>query len=172
MDVFGCCSHYQKCSDVGKCLFLDNDDYAGCQYGKNLLAGRNFYNQVIPVSTKSGKDRYTNYRLYLECYDRQFNVGRMGGNGWTYPLEQEHHARLQAYFKNSNIPYCTEKNAEKCIMIGTEEEPAKSKVEFQIEDCEEKFVIANYNACLIQLKHATGILNSLIKRGIKANIVK
>jgi hypothetical protein len=172
LDVFGCCSHYQECSDVGKCLFPNNDDYAGCQYGKNLMAGRNFYKQVISVTTKSGKDRYTNYRLYLECYERQFNVGRMGGNGWTYPLEKEQHEILQVCFENSNIPYSENKKDEKCLMVGTEEEPAKSKVTFQVEGCEEKFVIANYNACLIQLKHATGILNSLAKRGIKANIVK
>jgi len=41
-ETFGCCSSYQECSDAGKCIHND-DEYAGCQYRKNLEKGHNFY---------------------------------------------------------------------------------------------------------------------------------
>lgn len=43
-EVFGCCSSYANCSDVGYCIRTD-DFYQGCQYRKNLEAGHNFYNK-------------------------------------------------------------------------------------------------------------------------------
>ncbi len=40
---FGCCNDFVRCSDARKCLKSDNPDYKGCQYRKNLEAGRIFY---------------------------------------------------------------------------------------------------------------------------------
>lgn len=42
-ESFGCCNFFRTCSDEGHCLFEDNLDYLGCDYRKNLEAGRVFY---------------------------------------------------------------------------------------------------------------------------------
>ena len=41
--VFGCCGAYKDCSIAGRCIHGAETDYAGCQYRKNLEAGRIFY---------------------------------------------------------------------------------------------------------------------------------
>lgn len=42
-DKFGCCHLFTECSDACKCLHRDNDYAKGCEYRKNLEAGRIFY---------------------------------------------------------------------------------------------------------------------------------
>lgn len=190
MESFDCCSHYVGCSEKGSCLFIGDDDYKGCYYAKHLRNGRNFYSthkaenantvelqkiveeKKLDMNEKKiiSRDRYKDYRIYLECYDRQFNVGRLGGNGWTYPLEADEFEIIHNLFKELQIPFSTEKVDSKCIMIGTLEEPAISRVLFEIDGNESKFSIANYNASFIQQKHANGIKNSLEKRGLKGKI--
>ena len=41
--AFGCCNDFIRCSDALKCLKAKDPDYIGCQYRKNLEAGRIFY---------------------------------------------------------------------------------------------------------------------------------
>lgn len=43
VETFGCCSRYIECSDNKKCLCNDLIFRLGCQYKKNLEAGRIFY---------------------------------------------------------------------------------------------------------------------------------
>lgn len=40
---FGCCNDFILCSDARRCLKAKDPDYNGCQYRKNLEAGRIFY---------------------------------------------------------------------------------------------------------------------------------
>jgi len=40
---FGCCSHYEECSDVRKCIHPDQKMPLGCAYRKNLKMGKIFY---------------------------------------------------------------------------------------------------------------------------------
>ena len=42
-EKFGCCHAFKECSNKGECLFQDDRFYNGCEYRKNLEAGRNFY---------------------------------------------------------------------------------------------------------------------------------
>lgn len=42
-DTFACCNDHVRCSDAGFCLKLNNRDYWGCIYRKNLEEGRIFY---------------------------------------------------------------------------------------------------------------------------------
>lgn len=41
--TFGCCSRYEKCSDVGKCIHPDPVFALGCAYRNNLDDGKVFY---------------------------------------------------------------------------------------------------------------------------------
>lgn len=41
--AFGCCNDFILCSDARQCLKAKDPDYIGCQYRKNLEAGRIFY---------------------------------------------------------------------------------------------------------------------------------
>ena len=40
---FSCCSHYQECSEAGRCVSKNQDFAVGCYYKRNLMTGRNFY---------------------------------------------------------------------------------------------------------------------------------
>lgn len=42
-EPFGCCNDFIRCSDALRCLHLDNPEYVGCAYRKNLEAGKIFY---------------------------------------------------------------------------------------------------------------------------------
>lgn len=42
-EQFGCCSRYEKCSDVKKCINPDQLRARGCMYRANLLNNRIFY---------------------------------------------------------------------------------------------------------------------------------
>ena len=42
-EPFGCCNDHVRRSDAGRCLHLDDEEYWGCCYRKNLEAGRIFY---------------------------------------------------------------------------------------------------------------------------------
>ncbi|MCI5545371.1 MAG: hypothetical protein MR399_00270 [Clostridiales bacterium] len=44
-EPFGCCNDHVRCSDAGHCLHLDDEEYWGCYYRKNLEAGRIFYGE-------------------------------------------------------------------------------------------------------------------------------
>lgn len=58
---FGCCSSFNRCSDLGHCLYSsDHDFYTKCLYNKNLLQGRIFYGrhknypkQIIETSSSA-----------------------------------------------------------------------------------------------------------------------
>lgn len=43
VDNYGCCSRFVECSDALKCINPDKKLSKGCQYRKNLEAGRIFY---------------------------------------------------------------------------------------------------------------------------------
>ena len=43
VESFGCCNDFVRCSDARQCLKANDPDYRGCQYRKNLEAGRIFY---------------------------------------------------------------------------------------------------------------------------------
>lgn len=42
-EKFACCHAFRECSNKGECLFPDDRFFNGCEYRKNLEAGRNFY---------------------------------------------------------------------------------------------------------------------------------
>ena len=48
VDSFGCCGHYEECSNAKRCIMadVDKDFYRGCQYRKNLENGNIFYGKV------------------------------------------------------------------------------------------------------------------------------
>jgi hypothetical protein len=75
-EAFGCCSSYQECSDTGKCLHK-NDEYSGCQYRKNLEAGRNFY--------------------------QQYTVCIKSNSWWSYPAKPERAARVYSLLQLAGV---------------------------------------------------------------------
>lgn len=164
LETFGCCSHYQKCSDSGECIFSGNVDYLGCYYSKNLKAGRNFY------STKPVVSRWTEQKLFLDCYDRNFKIGHRGSNGLSYPLKEDEYNLLLEKLPALEVPVLTESENNKCIMEGTEQEPANSKVVFSVPEIEQEFVIGNYNQCYILPRYSEGIVKALQKKGIIARV--
>lgn len=42
-EEFGCCNDFMKCSDAKECLYPQDRFFNGCQYRRNLEAGKIFY---------------------------------------------------------------------------------------------------------------------------------
>ena len=188
MENFDCCSHYVECSDKGICLFSGDEDYAGCSYNKNLRKGIIFYGtrkgQYIPqcnenvdsiiiepakLSETTQKFARQAEKIFIDCYNKNFKVNRLGGNGFSYPLTDDELTLIVTAFENK-VPFCHETTEDKCIMEGNNQEPANSRVIFSIEGYKQEFVISNYNACLILKRYSDGIARALITKGIKANV--
>lgn len=199
IEAFGCCSHYMMCSEKESCLFPEDEFYTACMYRKNLEAGRIFYgskknkkteiplpdNKVIinlqnpertgKISEQTGKVperfRKNQERIYLDCYDRNFNVGHISGKDLTYQLTEQELEFLKETFTNIGIPFTCKCDENKCVLEGTKEEPANARVTFNIQDNEQKFVIANFNGgCLILKRYADGIAKALKAKGIDAKV--
>lgn len=45
VESFGCCNDFVRCSDAGHCLRMDDWEYVGCAYRRNLDKGRIFYGE-------------------------------------------------------------------------------------------------------------------------------
>lgn len=186
------------CSEQESCLFPDDEFYKACMYRKNLEAGRIFYgskareknkipvpenkvilnlqnperNDQVPEETVKIPERFrkNQERIYLDCYQRHFNVGHLSGKDLTYPLTEQEAKLLQETFRELEIPYVCQADENKCILEGTKEEPANARVSFCIQGSEQKFVIANFNSCLILKRYADGIAKALKAKGIEANV--
>lgn len=60
---FGCCSKYQQCSDIGKCVHEDLLYSSACEYRRNLEAGHNFY--IKPTQNNEVPDS----SIEIDCFE-------------------------------------------------------------------------------------------------------
>lgn len=196
---FGCCSEYIKCSDEMKCTRIGNPEYIGCAYKVNLENGRIFYgknagkvinivrDEIAPKEIETVTNQQKNIieneiyerfaekdRLYIECYDRYFHVGHIGGNGFTYSLENDEMETLIKLFIDNQIPHKklkkTQLEEDMCIMESDPESTNTYRVVISIPGFEQKFSIANFNSCGLIKKYVQGICKALTNKGIKAEI--
>jgi hypothetical protein len=196
---FGCCGDYIKCSDEMKCTRIGNPEYVGCLYKVNLENGRIFYgknagkiinivhdeispqkveiviNQQNTIIKNETYERFAEKdRLFLECYDRYFHVGHLGGNGFTYSLEKVEMETLIKLFTDNQIPHKklkkTQLEESKCIMESDPESTNTYRVVISIPEFEQKFSIANFNSCGLIKKYVQGICKALTNKGIKSEI--
>jgi hypothetical protein len=165
METFGCCSHFKECSQEEVCMYPFDLDYEGCIYAKNLAIGKNFY-----ANKNKKKEFPREKRIFLDCFDRNFKIGRRGSNGFSYPLTDEEYYIVNTAFKDNEIPHKEEMDICKCVMEGDEMEPANSKVVFTLLGCDKEFVIGNFNQCLILKRYSDGIERALISKGISARV--
>lgn len=84
-EVFGCCSSYQECSDINRCLYNENPEYSGCQYRKNLEAGRIFYGKRAGEALS------------------QFHISVRGSNWWSYPAKPEQEKEALRILRSAGI---------------------------------------------------------------------
>ena len=47
--MFGCCSSYQKCSELKHCIHEGIPDYQDCGYNRNLKAGKIYYRKGVRI---------------------------------------------------------------------------------------------------------------------------
>jgi hypothetical protein len=67
------------------------------------MNGRNFYKVKEKVITHP---RFIEVKkIYIDCYARNFNVGRLGKNGLTYSLDIEEVNFLESEFSKRMIPF-------------------------------------------------------------------
>jgi hypothetical protein len=171
--MFGCCSRYLKCSDAGKCIEPDGIETAACQYNKNLQAGRIFYgpratrNQIPRIAEKPIEIKLE--KIYIDCYERNFNVGRLTKQGFTTTLADDIQTILVT-FESLQVPFVRQAEENKCIMEGNPQEPANCRVNFKLSNNEQIYVIANFNSCYIKKRYADGICKALLKKGIDAKV--
>lgn len=63
-NAFGCCNDHVRCSDAGYCLHLNEKEYWGCGYRKNLEAGRIFYGKNAKTNDKEVKQVKNRYIVF------------------------------------------------------------------------------------------------------------
>lgn len=165
MEAFACCSHYIECSNKLKCLFED-DDHEGCAYKKNLENGKNYYRTIIDFP-KIKPAVLQMDKIFIDCYERNFKIGRIDKRGLTFSLESDEIEIIHKVFTSLNIPIVQEANDEKCILEGDEIEPANSRLLFKIEGGNQIFSIGNYNGMSMLKRYADGIYKAMLKKGIK-----
>jgi hypothetical protein len=134
-------------------------------YNKNLLSGKNFYSKKIIPAIAPKRDK-----IFIDCYERNFKVGRLGKNGFTYPLDNSEIELIAETFEKNKVPYSFVNEDSKCIMEGEAQEPANSRVVFKVPGNEQEFVIANYNACYILKRYAAGVVKAMLAKGIEAKL--
>lgn len=55
-ETFACCNDFKRCSAVDTCIHQKEIFYNGCQYRRNLEAGRNFYKASLSVEDSNAFD--------------------------------------------------------------------------------------------------------------------
>jgi hypothetical protein len=109
--------------------------------------------------------------IFLDCFERNFKVGRMGKTGLSYPLTDEEYQIVRTLFDDSAVPFVDmDPKQSKCIREGDEQEPANTKVTFKVPGNEQEFIIGNYDQCLILKRYSDGIAKALIAKGIDAKV--
>lgn len=158
-----------ECSDNMGCIVPNDKDYSGCGYRKNLEDGRIFYGKNKGIHIVK-KPEVKLDKLYLDCNDRNFKIGRLSKNGFTSPLTVEEVEFLTQKLTELSIPHIFYLDEQKCIMEGDAHEPANSRVNFTVPECEAEFVIANYNSCFMLKRYADGIAKALNLKGFTASV--
>lgn len=157
IDKFSC-HMFQRCSDKGYCISTKEKSMA-CNYNtRHLSQGRNFYSEKKVEIEK---------RLYIDCFDRIFHIGKRNEVGLTYKLN-DNYVEIENMLKSHSIPYVTKELKEKCILEGTKQEPANSLIVIKYK--ENKYNVGNYNSCLMLKFYADKICKALNKKGISAKV--
>lgn len=107
-DIFGCCSSYKVCSEQGKCIHLSNPGYSGCQYRKNLEAGRNFYSSNKSFKVVKISEKKQSRELYITCYRQLFQVFSKDNKHWysrKLDTDTDTVTELSELFDKHKIPY-------------------------------------------------------------------
>lgn len=187
--MFGCCSSFEICSDNLGCLHSDDNEYIGCQYRKNLEAGKVFYGKnagkVIAFPAKPVVIEPTvkieetiepiveptiaqPIEVYISCYNRLFAVYSQNKNGNSYALKPFEKEALELEFARLDIPYKVEATEPEIVTEGSVEDPANSRVVFSLG--EQKFRVLNANSYLIKRCYADGIVKAFKAKGLDARI--
>lgn len=179
-ESFGCCSLYIECSDAKQCLRdVNNSEYTGCYYRKNLEAGRIFYGKnagkepeiviIEPEIVQENPKIVPNWRkperyIYLTCYNQPFKILLRNKVGLSYGLKEESFIKLKNLFEALDVPYITG-------LCESEYEAKEKQIcnyRVTIEAGEDKYNVLNYNSLLIPEKIARGIQKAFEVKGIPA----
>lgn len=122
--------------------------------------------EIVDIKTPVSENK-----IYLDCFDRNFNVGRYDvKRGYTYGLTSEEFELISNVFLENNIPFVTTTDSNKCLMEGNANEPAIAKVFINIPGCDTTFRIGNYNSCYILRRYAEGIKRAFERKGIPTKL--
>lgn len=173
METFGCCSSYTECSNQRKCLHQDQE-YAGCQYKRNLDAGRIFYGtepkpKVIEPS-ESLRNKFREYELYLTCYNQPFAI-KQRRKDLSYPITEEQQQTLIEIFQILSIPHSVTVEFDDYTPIENPieiDEACDSRVSFQFG--EQEYNILNFNCYLIPERIAKKISEAFEKKGFSSRV--
>jgi len=161
MSTFGCCGLYVECSNEKKCLQLGNDNYIGCQYRKNLEAGRIFYG--------INKDKPAHKRgMYLHCFNRLFKIA-IYSKGNSYSLNEAQIGEISTLFDTVKIPYKTQIEDDLCV-TDTVKENDTCNAFVLIDIAENTYKISNYNSYLIKSKTAELICKAFANKNISSQV--
>jgi hypothetical protein len=177
--------------DYNGCLYRKNLDKGIVFYGKNANNMRlkhvgDVLKDVVeeletveskvdrePKETKeniSARTSLSDNKINLDCFGRNFNVGRYSKSGYTYGLTNEEFEFITNVFLDKEIPFVTMIDINKCVLEGDAYEPANARIIININDCETSFIVGNYNSMYILKRYAEGIKKAFERKGITAKL--
>lgn len=154
--MYGCCSSFKKCSEIGECVRPDPSDASECYYNViNLQRGLNFY---------SDSPKNTSTQTIIEVMGRAFKVLR-NEKSLSYRLSESEASLLQSTFVLAG------ENSQ-CIKEETSKsDPAVCRIEFTYHGT--RFNVLNYNGYLLTRRTCEDLKASLMSTypDISAEIV-
>lgn len=197
-EIFGCCSSYTGCSNQRKCLHQDQE-YSGCQYRRNLEAGRIFYGTMRGFTKKESEDyenslsklftptgdnffdsnnaasealrnKFREYELYLICYNQPFAI-KQRRRDLSYPITEEQQQTLIEIFQILSIPHSTTVEFDDYTPVENPIEPDEAcDSRVMFQFGEQEFNILNFNCYLIPERIAKKIAGAFEKKGFKSRV--
>lgn len=136
-EPFDCCSAYNECSDLGRCIRAAEKRNVCTYWIRHLSKGIAFYGKNPGIL-----EGY----IFINIDNRSFRISKRKKD-ISYIMDRNHRNELMEEFNFWGIPYSTKADGE-CIVTGCPENPAKFKIDFAINEFE--YTIKNYNGWALE----------------------
>ena len=147
-EPFDCCHAYNECSDLGRCIMEAGKRNVCTYWLRHLSNGVAFYGKNPGLL-----EGY----VFIKIGNRAFRISKRKKDN-SYIMDRAYRNILTEQFKLLGIPYSTRAEGE-CVITGCPENPAKYKVDFEIN--ENEYTIKNYNGWALEADVAQTIIEEL-----------
>jgi hypothetical protein len=147
-EPFDCCSAYNECSDLGRCIREAAKRNVCTYWVRHLSQGVAFYGKNPGLLEG---------HIFIMIGGRAFRISKRYKDN-SYSMDRVHRNALAEELKFMGIPYSTAAEGE-CLVTGCPENPAKYKIDFAINEYE--YTIKNYNGWALETDVVQQIIEEL-----------